>query len=469
MTGSHEVRGSIPLGSTSKDQPKWVGLFASTGFVRVRRADGPFTALHTPWRASARRLAVRPRQWSRPPPWLFTLRGRHRRWGRTPRDKSQSPVFLCLHCEDFSRLRDVIGGSDPALAPVVVLGHHEPDYPRNQALQRALTAAGRRLIVCHSRATFPWCHLVLATKLLRAPRSAKVVLVTEGGHRLVPWVKLLSCLTGRRVLFDPFTSRYNTRVEDRQWFAPGTLQARIAHFQDWSSTRAADALLFDTEEHREYFFSRYGLRCSSAIVPVGVPEDLFVPSSVSRATSRDTEVLFYGTYIPLQGIETIVDAAALVREESFRFSILGVGQTFEGIKQRVSTLNLDPSRVQLLPPVPFSTLPQRLEAADIVLGIFGTGTKASRVVPNKVVQAAALGRPIITADTPAIRRYFAHCESAYLVPPGVPHELARALRELARDESLRARIGLGARAAFVKHFSQSVATHTLAGVLQQLE
>ncbi|MEO1271994.1 MAG: hypothetical protein AAFX99_28185, partial [Myxococcota bacterium] len=76
--------------------------------------------------------------------------------------------------------------------------------------------------MCHSRAAFPWRHLVLAQKLLQVPRDVKVVYVTEGGHRLVPLVRLLCRWTGRRILFDPFLSRYNTRVEDRKLYTRGT-------------------------------------------------------------------------------------------------------------------------------------------------------------------------------------------------------------------------------------------------------
>ena len=41
---------------------------------------------------------------------------------------------------------------------------------------------------------------------------------------------------------------------------------------------------------------------------------------------------------------------------------------------------------------------------DVCLGIFGTGAKAPRVVPNKVFQGAAAGCAIVTSDTAPQRR-----------------------------------------------------------------
>lgn len=349
---------------------------------------------------------------------------------------------------------------------VCVLGHHEPDYPRNIAIQGALRRAGFAIALCHSRAPFPWRHLVLALRLFRAPRRARVVLVTEGGHRFVPWVRFMAQLTGRRVVFDPFLSRYNTRVEDRKLHRPGSLQARIAHFQDWSSTRAADHLLFDTHEHRDYFCARYHLRTPSTVVPVGVPEALFHPQTpANKPPGSATAVLFYGTYIPLQGVEFIVDASAKLRGTDIHITLIGDGQTREEMEARARVLGH--GNLTFADPLPFDALPERLAACDISLGVFGTTDKAGRVVPNKVVQAAAMGCPIVTADTPAIRRYFEHGRSAYLVPAGDPAALGAALVELAGNAALRRRIGQGARQVFEMHFSEKALTQAVAAAVHK--
>ena len=68
------------------------------------------------------------------------------------------------------------------------------------------------------------------------------------------------------------------------------------------------------------------------------------------------------------------------------------------------------------------------------------------VVPNKVYQAAQVGRAIVTADTPAIREVFTHGESIWTVAPE-PRALADALIALSRDDGLRARLADGAREA----------------------
>jgi len=78
-------------------------------------------------------------------------------------------------------------------------------------------------------------------------------------------------------------------------------------------------------------------------------------------------------------------------------------------------------------------LPAIVGEHDVCLGIFGTGAKALRVVPNKVYQGAAAGCAIITSDTVPQREALG--DAATFVPPGDPAALAEAVRVLAADPS----------------------------------
>jgi glycosyltransferase involved in cell wall biosynthesis len=88
--------------------------------------------------------------------------------------------------------------------------------------------------------------------------------------------------------------------------------------------------------------------------------------------------------------------------------------------------------------VPSAELPAVAAGHHVCLGIFGTGDKALRVVPNKVFQGAAAGCAIITSDTPPQRRVVGG--AAVLVPPGDPDALGGALLRLADDRTELARL-----------------------------
>jgi glycosyltransferase involved in cell wall biosynthesis len=157
-------------------------------------------------------------------------------------------------------------------------------------------------------------------------------------------------------------------------------------------------------------------------------------------------VVFYGLYTPLQGAPVIGAALSALAGSGIRVTMIGTGQDLAEAR-RAGAANPD---VRWLDWVPAAELPGTVAAHDVCLGIFGTGPKALRVVPNKVFQGAAAGCAIVTSDTPPQRRALG--DAAVLVRPGDPDGLAAALLRLAGDHAelgrLRERAGRLAREQF---------------------
>src|SRR5205085_3089825 len=177
---------------------------------------------------------------------------------------------------------------------------------------------------------------------------------------------------------------------------------------------------------------------------VGAEERIF--RSGWRALDPFT-CLFVGKLIPLQGVETILEAARIAPELPFR--LVGSGQLEALLERR-------PANVEWVPWVEYDLLPGELHRCGCALGIFGTSPKASRVIPNKAFQTLACGAPVVTADTPAARELLADGESALLVPPGDSNALAAALRRLRDDPALAARNASGGHAQYRAQASEAV-------------
>jgi glycosyltransferase involved in cell wall biosynthesis len=97
--------------------------------------------------------------------------------------------------------------------------------------------------------------------------------------------------------------------------------------------------------------------------------------------------------------------------------------------------------------------------------VFDTGVKAAQVIPNKVVQCAAMRKPIVTRRGPSIERDFADGQSVCLVPAGDARALADAIVRLAGDPERRAALGVGARAVFDREFSLAAQTERMHALL----
>ena len=246
-------------------------------------------------------------------------------------------------------------------------------------------------------------------------------------------------------MFNPLVSLYDTLVTDRGRFAPRSPAGRVLRMADRWALRAADLVVADTAANAAYLGRLAGLPPERlAVCLVGAEERLFQPGAEEREPAT---VLFVGKLIPLHGLETILAAARLTPELTFR--VVGDGQLRPLLASR-------PPNVAHSNWVPYGELPRELRRTGCALGVFGTSDKAARVIPNKAFQALACGTPLVTADTPAARELLEDGVSALLVPPGDPSALAAALRRLSADYELAARIGAGGLATFREHASEQV-------------
>lgn len=306
----------------------------------------------------------------------------------------------------------------------------------------------------------------LCGKYWKLRKQIDVMFVPFPGHYVMPLAWLLGRITGKPIVFDVFVSLYDTNVEDRKSVPAGSLHARTLSFMDWLSCTLADVILIDTELQKQYFVERYGIQTEKILVlPVGCRTDVFQPQP-SREHGADTcTVLFHGTFIPLQGIEIILHAAAEVqrRDPTVKFHIIGGGQTYEEIRRLAEVLHLE--NVAFAPYQPMEELAEAIADADMCLGIFGTSEKAQRVIPHKVYDILCMGKPLITGDTPAARSALLHGTNAILTKPGDAAALAEAILELKGDMEMRQKIAESGRKLFQETFLPRTITVPLAAWL----
>lgn len=274
----------------------------------------------------------------------------------------------------------------------------------------------------------------------RPPEPFDVVLVGYPGHLDVAAARHIS--RGRPVVLNPLVALTDTFVEDRARFRPGSIPARVLEALDRRAFRAADIVVADTAAHAARFRELGARRVEVCLV--GAEERVFAPGWEPREAFV---CLFVGKLIPLQGVETVLEAAR--RAPEIRFRIVGSGQLEASLRAR-------PANVDWVPWVEYERLAGELHRAGCALGIFGTSAKARRVIPNKVFQALACGTPVVTADTPAARELLVDGESAVLVPPGDPDALAAAVRTLAMETELARRVAEGGLAAYRARASEEI-------------
>jgi len=333
-------------------------------------------------------------------------------------------------------------------------GTYDRASPRNTQVVSCLRGAGVEVVELHREVwgRHNWSlGLGQLARVLRAERNlareaeheADIVLVGYPGHFDMPAAKRVA--HGRPIVFNPLVSLHDTLVGDRGRFRRHSPAAAVLRAADASAFRAADLVVADTEAQAAFFRTTFRLPAERVEVAlVGADEPLFRPGWHPPEPFR---VLFVGKLIPLHGLETILAAARLVPEVPF--TVVGGGQLEKLLARR-------PPNVEHVSWLPYEELPNAYRTAGCALGIFGEGQKATRVIPNKVFQSLACACPVVTADTRAARELLTDEADALLVPAGDPLALAAAVRRLAADEALAARLGEAGRATYEAHASEEV-------------
>lgn len=341
---------------------------------------------------------------------------------------------------------------------VALFGAFDPAYPRTVVIRQALESAGVEVRAVHAspRAGVLARGARLLGGWLSHSRGVNAVLVPSFGHRDVPLAALLARLSGVPVLFDPLVSRWDTQVGDLARIRPRGLAASRLRQNDRVALALADLVLCDTWEHGELFASEFGVaKRKLARIPVGADRLAFergdARARAPRPASADpVEVVYVGGFLPLHGVETVIDAATLLERRglgpgSVRFTLVGGGMTAHRAERDIAARGL--RSVRRIGRVSYPRAIDLLAGADLALGIFGVTPKSGRVVPHKVWQSLALGVPVITRRSRATAEFFRGGEHLVEVPPGDPAALADAIERLARDPDARARIGAAGREA----------------------
>jgi glycosyltransferase involved in cell wall biosynthesis len=339
----------------------------------------------------------------------------------------------------------------------------EGTYPRNQSVLRALMPLGTVYATYPHGGRLSLNLAQLMGRLLVAPmRRWDVCFIGFYGQPLVLATRLR---WHGPLVFDAFLSTYDTYCFDRKVFAPDSPIGRIAFWLDKRSCELADIVVLDTWAHLRYFRDTFAIPADKMrVLYAGCDETLFCPRHLPA--EDPPIVLFYGTFLPLHGIEVIVRAAHILRGENVRFRIVGHGRNEQAIRSLTTRFSVE--NIEFLPPVAFGELPELIAHSTICLGgHFGASEKAGRVIGAKTFQCMAMSKPTIVGDNSANRELFTHGRDAWMVKMNDPDALAEGVRSLlSLSDSDRAALGTAARETVVRAAGNAARRAMIAQIVQ---
>jgi glycosyltransferase involved in cell wall biosynthesis len=343
---------------------------------------------------------------------------------------------------------------------VCYFGTYDRNYVRNLNLRRGLRQQGATVIECNAplwqgtsdkvaqvgggwKSPGFWIRLLKAyAQVLTRYRqigSYDVMVVGYIGHLDMLLARQLTRSRRKPLVFDTLMSIYLIASE-RGLISDSSLKGRLIGWLERQACELADMIWLDTPQYVECFHEWYGVSPEKfRLIPLGADESLFYPVSAQGQPEGRFRVVYFGGYVPLHGVETIVSAARLLcGEQDIHFEMIGDGQTRPGAEALVRQWEL--SNVSFTDWIPRDKLAEHVAGAHVCLGVFGRQLQAQVTIPNKIYEGLALRQAVITQSSPAALSQFINREHLLFCPPEDPEGLASAIRNLRDDPALRTHI-----------------------------
>ena len=332
-------------------------------------------------------------------------------------------------------------------------GRADRDYSRNRILLGAFVDLGWCVEYFHPASS----RLGRVESYFRRLKRPDLIWVPCFRHTDIPSAAHWALKWRVPLVIDPLISAYEKDVWERNRFSPALFRGKRRKAWEIRLFSKADRVIADTPAHLSYFEKELGVSSERiSIIYVGAEEAVFQPAP-PIPSGDPFEIFFYGSFLPLQGADVIVEAARRTQGLNMLWTLLGEGRLKD--KMRRSAVGLDNIRFE--PWIDYDRLPHRMARANILLGVFGTTPKADLVIPNKVYQAMAVGRPLITRRAKAYETTIADADAIGWVPAGNPEALALITKKWFRDPSELSMRGHETRKLYDRFFNRQRIVHML--------
>ncbi len=213
----------------------------------------------------------------------------------------------------------------------------------------------------------------------------------------------------------------------------------------------ADRLLYSSRRFQTYL---------QMVHHIDVPNDNYLPQFADavfgnfppREPSEYTELVFAGNIGRVQGVETLLRAAAILKDEPVRWHILGNGANYSACVALAKELQLG-EKVIFYGRKPIEEMPKYYAMADALLVSMRSEEYVAYTLPGKVQSYMAAGKPILGSISGEAEEIITEAKCGLCAPSDDPEAFAQIVRTyMAKDN--HAQMGKNARQYYLEHFTK---------------
>lgn len=239
-------------------------------------------------------------------------------------------------------------------------------------------------------------------------------------------------LKKKKIIIDFFISMYDTLVFDRKKIKENSIFAKILKAIDKKTILLADYIISDTKEHGKYFIEEFGANKNNLnVLYLEADKSIYYEERIEKPNKVKDKfvVLYFGSILPLQGVEIVLGAVDILKKEKdIFFYVIGP------IQKKYNKVESD--NVKYIDWLSQQELAKYINFSDLCLaGHFNKNiNKARRTIPGKAYIYDAMNKKMILGENPANHELFTETKGKYyFVEMGSSEKLAEKILEIKKE------------------------------------
>lgn len=327
---------------------------------------------------------------------------------------------------------------------VLIYGNVFRDY-RSRALLQVLLKSGHHIsLICpdfflgKKQLVFNFLYFI---ELLIKANFADVIYLPPMNTRFIKSALWAAKIFRKKVIVEMYISIYDTFVRDKkilkgEQVQAGSRKAKAMLERDILALTKSDLIIHTASHELDYWERLFNIEIKRDKVLIAPNFNVSEFNRQEKLTSKNSfEICWWGTFIPLHGLENILQALKILKEKKLQFtcSLFGVNNPlFNKYRAKIKLEELNDC-VTLRKDLTFAdgSLPKYLvRNCDLALSIFGNTDKAYNTVPNKLIESLSMGIPTLTMNSPALNEFFEPETELWTCQPS-PESIAKSILTVA--------------------------------------
>lgn len=215
---------------------------------------------------------------------------------------------------------------------------------------------------------------------------------------------------------------------------------------------SADKIFVTSNMFITYLNIQFGIEKKSIIYLPQYAETVFTPLEPKDEIDF-YDFMFAGNIGKVQSLDTVIEAAELLKNEKIRFHIIGEGTSLPHLQRLVKDKKL--KNVIFYGRRPLKEMPEYYKKADAMLVTLRADSDMSFTLPGKVQTYMACGKPIIGAIDGETETIIIKSECGYCGPAENAKELVQNIRKYIYNIDKR-QLGINSLSFYQKNFTKDI-------------